>query len=108
MVMLAATVTVIAVFGAASAGAQTLVISRGGSRPVQPAPAQNFTGRVQVERLFEAVDPSHASGGSVAFEPGARTAWHSHPRGQIPIITAGTGRVQRWGDPLEEVARETW
>jgi 4-carboxymuconolactone decarboxylase len=53
--------------------------------------------------LFEAVDPSHASGGSVTFEPGARTAWHSHPRGQILIITAGAGRVQRWGDPVEEV-----
>lgn len=53
--------------------------------------------------LFEAVDPSHASGGLVTFEPGARTAWHSHPRGQILIITAGTGRVQRWGDRIEEV-----
>ena len=53
--------------------------------------------------LFEALDPSHASGGSVTFEPGARTAWHSHPRGQILIVTAGTGRVQRWGDPIEEI-----
>jgi quercetin dioxygenase-like cupin family protein len=53
--------------------------------------------------LFEAVDPSHASGGSVTFEPGARTAWHSDPRGQILIVTAGTGRVQRWGDPIEEI-----
>ena len=101
--MFTASVTVIAVLAAASADAQTLVISRSGSRPVRPAPAQNFTGSVQVEMLFEAVDPSHASGGSVTFEPGARTAWHSHPRGQILIITAGTGRVQRWGDPIEEV-----
>ena len=93
----------IATVSAASADAQTLVITRGGSRPVRPAPAQNFTGSVQVEMLFEAVDPSHASGGTVTFEPGARTAWHSHPRGQILIITAGTGRVQRWGDPVEEV-----
>lgn len=53
--------------------------------------------------LFEAVDPSHASGGSVTFEPGARTAWHSHPRGQILIVTAGAGRVQRWGEPIEEI-----
>ena len=53
--------------------------------------------------LFEALDPSHASGGTVSFEPGARTAWHSHPRGQILIVTAGTGRVQRWGDPMEEI-----
>ena len=63
----------------------------------------NFTGEVRVEMLFEALDPSHASGGSVTFEPGARTAWHSHPRGQILIVTAGTGRVQRWGDPIEEI-----
>jgi len=103
MVMSTATLTVIAVLAAAFADAQTLVISRSGSRPVRPAPAQNFAGSVQVEMLFEAVDPSHASGGSVTFEPGARTAWHSHPRGQILIITAGTGRVQRWGDPLEDV-----
>ena len=53
-----------------------IVISRAGSRDVQPAPAANFTGGVRVERLFDARDPSHASGGSVAFEPGARTAWH--------------------------------
>jgi 4-carboxymuconolactone decarboxylase len=95
--------TAIALFAQATADAQSLAISRSGSRPVRPAPAQNFTGSVQVEMLFEAVDPSHASGGSVTFEPGARTAWHSHPRGQILIITAGTGRVQRWGDPVEEV-----
>jgi 4-carboxymuconolactone decarboxylase len=97
------TLTAIALLTTASVDAQTLVISRSGSRPIRPAPAQNFAGGVQVEMLFEAVDPSHASGGSVTFEPGARTAWHSHPRGQILIITSGTGRVQRWGDPIEEV-----
>ena len=53
--------------------------------------------------LFEAREGSHASGGSVTFEPGARTAWHSHPGGQMLIVTAGTGRVQRWGDPIEEI-----
>ncbi len=103
MILFTATVTAIAVLAAASANAQALVISRAGSRPVRPAPAQNFTGSVQVEMLFDADDPSGASGGSVTFEPGARTAWHSHPRGQVLIITAGTGRVQRWGDPIEEV-----
>jgi 4-carboxymuconolactone decarboxylase len=103
MRMFTATVTVVAVLAAASANAQSLVVSRAGSRPVRTAPTQNFTGSVQVEMLFEAVDPSHASGGTVTFEPGARTAWHSHPRGQILVITAGTGRVQRWGDPVEEV-----
>ena len=103
MILFTATVTAIALLASASVDAQTLVITRGGSRPVRPAPAENFTGAARVEMLFEAVDPSHASGGSVTFEPGARTAWHSHPRGQILIITEGTGRVQRWGDPIEEM-----
>jgi 4-carboxymuconolactone decarboxylase len=86
-----------------SMDAQTIVVSRAGSRAVRPGPAENFTGVVRVEMLFEARDPSHAGGGSVTFEPGARTAWHSHPRGQILIVTAGTGRVQRWGDPVDEI-----
>jgi 4-carboxymuconolactone decarboxylase len=86
-----------------SMDAQTIVITRSGSRAVRPGPAENFTGGVRVEMLFEARDPSHAGGGSVTFEPGARTAWHSHPRGQILIVTAGTGRVQRWGDPVDEI-----
>jgi 4-carboxymuconolactone decarboxylase len=98
-----AMVTMWALLGTASTEAQTLVITRGGSRPVRPAPARTFTGDARVEMLFEARDNSHASGGSVTFEPGARTAWHSHPRGQILIVTAGTGRVQRWGDPIEEM-----
>ena len=103
MVMFTATVTAIALLAAASSSAQMLVVSRSGSRPVRPAPAQNFAGSAQIEMLFEAVDPSHASGGTVTFEPGARTAWHLHPGGQILIVTAGTGRVQRWGDPIEEI-----
>ena len=82
---------------------QALVITRAGSRTARPGPAENFTGAARVEMLFDAVDPSHASGGSVTFEPGARTAWHAHPRGQILIVTAGAGRVQRWGDPIEEI-----
>ena len=93
----------IALLASVSSEAQTLAITRGGSRPVQPAPAENFTGGVRVEALFEALDPSHVSGGSVTFEPGARTVWHSHPRGQILIVTAGTGRVQQWGDPIEAI-----
>jgi 4-carboxymuconolactone decarboxylase len=103
MILFTTTVTAIALLAAASTDAQTLIITRGGSRPVRPAPGQNFTGSVQVEMLFEALDPSHASGGSVTFEPGARTAWHSHPKGQILIVTKGIGRVQRWGDPIEEI-----
>ena len=103
MIQLAAALTMLAVVAAASAEAQTPVISRGGSRAVRTAPPENFTGSVRVEMLFEALDPSHASGGSVTFEPRARTAWHSHPRGQILIVTAGTGRVQLWGGPVEEI-----
>jgi 4-carboxymuconolactone decarboxylase len=86
-----------------TAAAQTLIITRGESRPVRDAPAENFTGAARVEPLFEARDPLSASAGSVTFEPGARTAWHSHPAGQILIVTAGTGRVQQWGHRPEEI-----
>ena len=82
---------------------QTMLISRGGSRAVRPVPPENVTGSVRVEMLFEALDPSSASGGVVTFEPRARTAWHSHPRGQILIVTDGTGRVQLWGGPIEKI-----
>ncbi len=98
-----AMLTTMAFLTSASMGAQTMVITRGGSRSVRPAPSENFTGDARVEMLFEALDPSQTSGGSVTFEPGARTAWHSHPRGQILIVTAGTGRVQRWAGPIEEI-----
>ena len=97
------TFTAFALLSAASLDAQTVAIARAGSRPVQPGPTENFTGSVRVERLFDAVDPSHAGGGSVTFEPGARSAWHTHPRGQILIVTAGIGRVQGWGGPVEEI-----
>jgi 4-carboxymuconolactone decarboxylase len=84
-------------------GMQTMELTRAGSRDVLPGPVENFTGDVRVERLFDAVDPSHASGGLVTFAPGARTAWHSHPGGQILIVTSGTGRVQLWGHVIEEI-----
>jgi 4-carboxymuconolactone decarboxylase len=98
-----AMVTAMALLASASTDAQTLAITRGASRPALPAAGDHFTGGARVETLFEALDPLDASGGSVTFEAGARTAWHSHPRGQILIVTAGTGRVQRWGDPIEEI-----
>jgi 4-carboxymuconolactone decarboxylase len=93
----------LAALAPAGATASAINVTRAGSRDVQPGPAANFTGSVRVERLFQPVDPSHASGGSVAFEAGARTAWHTHPRGQTLIVTAGTGRVQAWGGPMEEI-----
>jgi 4-carboxymuconolactone decarboxylase len=82
---------------------QTIKITRSGSQPSRKAPAENFTGSVSVEPLFQANDPARAFGARVTFEPGARTGWHAHPLGQILIMTAGTGRVQRWGDPVEEI-----
>ena len=103
MKLFAAMLATICLFSSAPTEAQTIVITRGGSRTTHPGPAENFTGSVRVEMLFEATEPSHASGGSVAFEAGARTAWHSHPGGQILIVTAGTGRVQQWGGPIEEI-----
>ena len=95
--------TTIVLIAAGSLEAQKIDVTRGGSRAVRPGPAANFTGDVRVEMLFEALDPSHTSGGTVTFAPGARTAWHSHPRGQILIVTAGIGRVQRWDQPVEEI-----
>jgi 4-carboxymuconolactone decarboxylase len=82
---------------------QTITITRSGSQPSRQAPAQYFTGSVRIDPLFETKDPSNMSGSYVTFEPGARSAWHTHPLGQTLIVTAGTGRVQRWGDPVEEI-----
>jgi 4-carboxymuconolactone decarboxylase len=76
---------------------------RSGAQPSRQGSVENFTGSVRVDPLFQANAPARASGSLVAFEPGARTAWHTHPLGQILIVTAGTGRVQRWGDPVEEI-----
>jgi quercetin dioxygenase-like cupin family protein/alkylhydroperoxidase/carboxymuconolactone decarboxylase family protein YurZ len=78
-------------------------ISRSGSQPSSKGSADYFTGSVRIDPLFKANDPLRASGGRVAFEPGARTAWHSHPYGQILIVTAGSGWIQQWGGPIEEI-----
>ena len=83
--------------------AQTITITRSGAQPSRNGSAEYFTGSVRIDPLFEASDPSHTSGGSVTFAPGARTAWHTHPLGQILIVTAGVGLVQRWGGPVEEI-----
>lgn len=78
-------------------------IKRNGSRPSGKGSTEWFSGTVRIDPLFDAHDPARASGASVTFEPGARTAWHSHPLGQILIVTAGCGRVQRWGSPIEDI-----
>ena len=78
-------------------------IKRSGSQPSGKGPAEYFTGNVRVDPLFQPNDHTHASGASVTFEPGARSAWHTHPRGQTLIVTSGRGRVQSWGAPIEEI-----
>ena len=78
-------------------------IKRNGSRPSGKGPAEYFTGAVRVDPLFEAPDPDRMRGAHVSFEPGARTAWHSHPLGQTLIVTSGLGWVQREGGPVEEI-----
>jgi 4-carboxymuconolactone decarboxylase len=82
---------------------QQIKIIRRGSQPSRPGPAENFTGSVRIDPLFQGIAPARASGSLVTFEPGARTAWHTHPLGQVLIVTAGMGRVQRWGDPIDEI-----
>ncbi len=78
-------------------------IKRVGSQPSNKGPAEYFTGLVRIDQLFEANAPARARGANVTFEPGARTAWHTHPLGQTLIVTAGCGRAQRWGGPIEEI-----
>jgi 4-carboxymuconolactone decarboxylase len=84
-------------------GSQTIKVTRSGSQPSTEGPAEHFTGSARVDPLFSASPPSHTSGGSVTFEAGARTAWHSHPLGQTLIVTAGRGWVQQWGGQVEEI-----
>jgi quercetin dioxygenase-like cupin family protein len=78
-------------------------IDRAGSQPSAKGPADWFTGTVRIDSLFRVHQPARAAGASVTFEPGARTAWHTHPLGQTLIVTAGCGRAQRWGGPVEEI-----
>jgi len=107
---IAATLASLLMLAAVSADAQqSITITRRGARPAPPAPAQpgasarNMTGSVRVEPVFQAIAPGRATGSDVTFEPGARTAWHVHPAGQTLIVTAGVGRVQQWGAPVEEI-----
>jgi quercetin dioxygenase-like cupin family protein len=78
-------------------------IKRSGSQPSTKGPVEYFTGTVRIDPLFQANDPARAVGASVTFEPAARTAWHTHPLGQILMVTAGCGLVQCWGGPVEEI-----
>jgi quercetin dioxygenase-like cupin family protein len=78
-------------------------ITRIGTQPSAKGPADYFTGTVRVDPLIAAPAPARLFGANVTFEPGARTAWHTHPLGQTLIVTAGSGLVQRWGGPIEPI-----
>jgi quercetin dioxygenase-like cupin family protein len=74
-----------------------------GSQASAKGPAEYFSGTVRIDPLFEAPEPARAVGASVTFEPGARTAWHTHPLGQTLIVTSGAGLAQRWGGTIEDI-----
>jgi len=78
-------------------------IKRAGSQPSVAGPSEWFSGTVRIDPLFNPPAPARAFGASVTFEPGARTAWHTHPLGQTLIVTAGCGWAQRWEGPVEEI-----
>ena len=82
-------------------------IKRSGAQPSGKGPAEWFVGTVRVDALFNPAEPARVSGALVTFEPGARTAWHTHPLGQTLIVTAGYGWVQREGAPIEEIRSGT-
>jgi quercetin dioxygenase-like cupin family protein len=82
---------------------QNITIARSGSQPSSQGQAEYFTGSVRIDPLFSVAEPSRVSGARVTFEPSARTAWHTHPVGQTLIVTAGTGWVQQWGGPVQEM-----
>jgi quercetin dioxygenase-like cupin family protein len=78
-------------------------IKRSGSQPSGKGQAEYFTGEVRIDPLFQATEPARVLGVAVTFEPGVRTAWHTHPLGQTLIVTSGLGWAQRWGGPIEEI-----
>jgi len=78
-------------------------IKRNGSQASAKGPGNYFMGTVRIDMPFQGTGPARVSGATVTFEPGARTAWHTHPLGQTLIVTSGCGRVQRWGGPVEEI-----
>jgi quercetin dioxygenase-like cupin family protein len=83
-------------------------ITRVGTQASGKGPAEWFTGTVRIDPLFQAPDPARVGGAQVTFEPGARTAWHTHPLGQTLLVTSGAGWVQRDGSPLKRFVRAMW
>jgi quercetin dioxygenase-like cupin family protein len=90
-------------FASFSKGRFSMEIKRNGSQPSYKGPEEYFTGTVRVDPQFDAADPARVVGAIVTFEPGARTAWHTHPLGQTLVVTSGCGRAQRCGGPIEEI-----
>jgi quercetin dioxygenase-like cupin family protein len=84
-------------------GAGAITIRRIGSQPSARGSVEYFTGAVRIDSRFQGCDPARVGGGIVTFEPGARTAWHTHPLGQTLIVTAGAGLIQQWGGPIQEM-----
>lgn len=98
--------TVALSLGASVAGAEpdkAVSVTRAGANPSTAGPSSNFTGAVRVDSRFSGTAPATIGGGTVTFEPGARTAWHTHPLGQTLIVTAGVGLVQHWGGEVQEI-----
>ena len=89
--------------GMSVASAADITIAPAGARPSASGPAENFTGSVRVDDRFQASAPARIGGGTVTFEPGARTAWHTHPLGQTLIVTSGTGLVQQWEGDIQQI-----
>ena len=100
---LTATAIALALLAAAPVYAQSIEITPNGSRPSTRGAAENFTGSAVVDPLFAATDHTRSTGGHVTFEPGARSAWHTHPAGQTLIVTSGTGWVQQRGGERREI-----
>lgn len=82
---------------------QGVKVTRIGTQPSAEGPAENFTGAVRIDSRFQGTSPARIGGATVTFEPGARTAWHTHPLGQTLIVTAGAGLVQHWNGPIQEI-----
>ena len=103
MRLLTVIVMLLCLLASSGESSQSITVTRSGSQPSRQGPDENFTGSVRIDPLFNANAPSRTSGGRVTFEPGARTAWHTHPLGQTLVVTAGSGWVQEWGGPTQEI-----
>ncbi len=91
------------VFAMPALASSEVVVTRAGSQPSAAGPAENFTGSVRVDNRFKGSGLARIGGATVTFEPGARTAWHTHPLGQTLIVTTGVGLVQEWGGQIQDI-----